>query len=267
MELKPTLEFQDQLDLLKSRKLLIPDETKALSYLKFNSYYHLNIYFKHFQQRTGFVDSTGRELFEFKEGCEFDHIVKIHEDDKALRGLYLEALQPVELLFRTTLSYYIGIKKGSGCFYLKDPKLYYDLNRIERLRERFEDILRSSGSNPIVQHHAIKYSGRYPLFVIFELTSFNFLVEFFECLTFGFQNSFATRFFLLKNAIDLKLWFRCINDLRNVCAHQNYLFTRLFNADPVFQDNSLLYSFNKKTLFAYTIVMGYFSKQKEWLDF
>jgi len=218
--LKPTISFNDQLEKLKSRKLGIDNRQEALQYLKDNSYYHLNIYFKYFQKETGFIGKNGEEEYEFVEGTTFDDIVKIHEHDKLLRTMYLGAIQPIELRLRAVIAYCIGIEKGSDAFYLEnDNNLYYDKHALGKLQSRFDEIVYSSSANPIVQHHNVKYAGKFPLFAIFELCSLSFLIDYFNILSYSFQDKIANKFFYQKNNLNLKNWMKCINELRNICAH------------------------------------------------
>ena len=263
--LKPTLSLNKQLELLKSRGLLIPDEEYAACYLSENSYYHLNIYFKCFQNKTDFVDDFGNDVYKFRQGITFKHIVQVHENDKLIRSVLLRAIMPIELKLRTAIAYHVGLVKNSDCFYSEDPQTYPAIEKIKALRIRFENSIDTN--NPIVRHHATKYNFKFPLFAIFELTSFSFLIDYFELLSFSLQDQIAYKYFGQSKSKTLINWMNCLNDLRNICAHQNFLYTRLFTRDPKFLDTRLLYANYRKTLFAYCIVIGYLSNKKDWLSF
>jgi len=263
--LKPTLSLEKQLELLKSRGLLIPDEEFAAHYLSENSYYHLNIYFKCFQKKTDYVDELGNDIYEFFDNTTFKHVVQVHENDKQIRSVLLKAIMPIELKIRTAIAYYVGLARGSDCFYLDDPKTYPAIEKIKALRSRFENSL--DNNNPIVRHHTSKYNFKFPLFAIFELMSFSFLIDYFELLSFSVQDKIANKYFGLPSSGTMINWMKCINDLRNICAHQNFLYTRLFNREPKFFDTKLLYSNYRKTLYAYCIVIGYLSNKRDWLTF
>lgn len=263
--LKPALSLKEQLQLLKSRGLSIPDEDFASNYLSENSYYHLNIYFKCFQNKKDFVDEMGNDVYEFREGTTFKHIVQVHENDKLIRSILLKAIMPIELKLRTTIAYHVGLVKGSDSFYLDDPKTYPGIEKINALRIRFENNLDSN--NPIVRHHLTKYNSKFPLFAIFEVTSFNFLIDYFELLSFSLQDQISKKYFGLSSSRILLNWMKCVNDLRNICAHQNFIYTRLFTRDPKIMDTRLLYSDHRKTLYAYCIIIGHLSNKKDWLSF
>lgn len=263
--LKPTISIKEQLELLKSRGLSIPDEDFASNYLSENSYYHLNIYFKRFQNKTGCVDEMGNDVYEFRKDITFKHIVQVHENDKLIRSILLKAIMPIELKLRTTIAYYVGLAYKSDSFYVDDPNIYPAIEKIKALRIRFENNLDSN--NPIVRHHLTKYDSKFPLFAIFEVTSFNFLIEYFELLSSSLQHQISNKYFGLSSSRTLLNWMKCVNDLRNICAHQNFIYTRLFTRDPKFVDTLLLYDDHRKTLYAYCIIIGYLSNKKDWLSF
>lgn len=259
---KPTISFLDQLDLLKKRKLIVTDESFALDYLKRNSYYHLNLYFKKLQRRTGNYDADGFEEVEFLPGTTFEEIVRIHENDCRLRGFVMQLLQPIEIRLRTMVSYHLGLQFGSLVFYEDAP--YFDKVKINKLRDQFANLVLLEGANPIVGHHKHKYQGMFPLYAILELTSFGFLRNYYFSLDWSLQNQIAKDFLQQQNALNLKTWMLCLCDLRNICAHHNYLYERLFDATPYFINSRILERGQRKTLFAYFVVMGYLSTPDFW---
>lgn len=266
--LKPTLGLDEQLELLKSRNLQIKDDKAARAYLAENSYYHLNIYFKEFQLGTYMVDNRGKPAVEFIEGTTFDDIIRAHENDKIIRNIYLSAILPIELRLRTIISYYLGNTLGSECFYfVNDKSIYPFKDKISKLHVRFEETVEASSSNPIVQHHTLHYQSKFPLYAIFELTSLNFLKDYFDAVSWNYQNKISQTYFKQKTAAPIRNWMSCLCDLRNICAHQNHLYRRLFNSTPIFPYDKALYGSNRLTLFAYTIMMGYLSSPKDWKHF
>ena len=115
-----------------------------------------------------------------------------------------------------------------------------------------------------MQHHLLKYGGKFPLYAVLELTSFSFLKNYYNCLTRSHQDQIAKNYFKQKNSECLRNWLFCLSDLRNLAAHHNYLHQRLFDATPRFVDTSILEQGQNKTLFAYFVVMGYLSPVESW---
>lgn len=261
--IKPTITFEKQIEILRARKLIIDDEAFALSYLRKNSYYHLNIYFKQLQQHSGFINSSGSEEVEFLPNTRFEDIVRIHENDCRLRNFILQLLQPIEIRIRTAISYHLGNKYGSLVFY--NDQYYFLKNRIQGLRDQFNRNIQQDAGNPIIQHHNYHYDGNFPIFAVLELSSFSFLKNYYACLHRVDQNEIGKRFFGLPSFKYLESWQLCLSDLRNICAHHNYLHQRLFDATPIFIDDSVLVNNQRKTLFAYFIVLSYLS-ESAWLE-
>ncbi len=51
---------------------------------------------------------TGVRLNSFKAGTSFDYVIELYEFDKMLRLLILDALERIEISFRTSISYHLG---------------------------------------------------------------------------------------------------------------------------------------------------------------
>lgn len=77
---KPALTIEQQIDLLVSRGLTIPDRDKALHYLNYIGYHRLSGYFLTFQQ-----NAPGVEPHSFKKNVTFKNILDIYIFDRELR--------------------------------------------------------------------------------------------------------------------------------------------------------------------------------------
>jgi abortive infection bacteriophage resistance protein len=106
---KPPLPINEQIDLLKSRGLVVADDGKLEYYLKNISYYHLSIYFKHFQK-----DDI------FYKGTNFEDVLRIYIFDNKLRLLLLELLERIEKSFKCRMAYELSIVKNNSHFTMLD---------------------------------------------------------------------------------------------------------------------------------------------------
>ncbi len=91
---KPTT-YQEQIELLKVRGCIIPDEDFCLKILRSANYYRLSAYFLPFKNSD---DS-------FKPGTEFSKIVGIYNFDRELRSILFSAIEEIEIFLRTQFSY------------------------------------------------------------------------------------------------------------------------------------------------------------------
>ena len=90
---KPALSFQEQLDQLKSRGLIVDDESLATSQLSSISYYRLSAYWYPFRLR----NDQGHVGDDFIAGTSFSDVVELYEFDRQLRLLVIDALERVEV--------------------------------------------------------------------------------------------------------------------------------------------------------------------------
>ena len=106
---KPALTIEQQIDLLVSRGLTIPDRDKALHYLNYIGYHRLSGYFLTFQQ-----NAPGVESHSFKKGVTFKDILDIYIFDRELRLLVMDAIERIEVAFRACISNTIQLGGRSG---------------------------------------------------------------------------------------------------------------------------------------------------------
>ncbi len=94
---KPLLPIFEQLSLLKQRNLIINDTSLAEHFLKTIGYYRLKAYFQPFLL-------NNKSTHGFKAGTTFSDIVKLYIFDRELRLLIVDAIEPIEVAMRTSLS-------------------------------------------------------------------------------------------------------------------------------------------------------------------
>jgi abortive infection bacteriophage resistance protein len=141
---KPALTYADQVTLLQARGLVIADRAFAENVFSHISYYRLSGYFRPFRQ-------PGSERF---NGVEFSDILALYKFDKTLRVLVADALEAVEIHFRTRFTYHLELR--GGAFAYVDPIYFLPtfnhekfLNAISDFRARIERWFRSAFSYKI----------------------------------------------------------------------------------------------------------------------
>jgi len=100
---KRPLTFEEQVDLLRSRGLIITDDAKAVTILENINYYRLSAYFPPFQ--------TAKDVFD--EGTTLEAILSLYEYDRRLQNLILEASAKIEISVRTQLAYHLAHSYGA----------------------------------------------------------------------------------------------------------------------------------------------------------
>ena len=97
---KDTHTYQEQLDLLKARGLVVADEPSALHCLEHHNYYRLSPY------RFPFTPPRNRDVF--RPGTTFEQLWALYTFDRQLRHLVIEACKSVEISLRSRWAYEVG---------------------------------------------------------------------------------------------------------------------------------------------------------------
>lgn len=107
VEVKEEKTFDEQIDILKSRGLIINDKEDAKFVLSNVNYYRFTAYLLSFKNDDG----------SYKEGTTFEEVYDIYRFNKEFRILLTDLLGSIEIAFRTYIGYTLAIKHGA-CGYL-----------------------------------------------------------------------------------------------------------------------------------------------------
>lgn len=251
---KPFKTIEEQIEFLEERGLIIDDENIIKRYLDNISYYHLAVYMKPFQNGD---DS-------FRENVKFKDILDLYIFDKKLRFLLLDMLERIEISLKNTLIYEVT-KKTSNITWYADENNYELLNDgNHNLFNNFLDDLENKSKEGYIQHYYKKYSEPPypPSWMFFESLSFGGCCKLMSILNLSHQATIAGKY-SVQYKTNLK-WLRALSFLRNVCAHHSRLWNRNFTYQISGQKtkyHSTLESINKKSLFAYLVVMEIYLKK------
>lgn len=221
--LKPFLTVDDQIARLKDfHGLEIEDDATAKLYLARRNYYRLNYYFKKF---LGDDDKFGGRI-------SFNDIVKIEETDSKLRHMFFQYIEYIELKLRTQFGYWTAEAFQAdafftpGCFNGKSSTI---LNCILHINHTFR-------KDSAIRHHAEKYSGVLPTWVIVEFMTFGALSQLLNQLKGTIQNKILSNFRSVNNfqisKSDFKSWIHTVSVFRNTCAHHGALFRLELSVTP-----------------------------------
>lgn len=101
---KPAKTYHEQLDLLKARGLVVPDEPFALHVLEHHNYYRLSAY------RFSFTLPGNPDCFQL--GTTFPQLWALYQFDRHLRQLVMEACKRIEISARSRWAYEVGHQLG-----------------------------------------------------------------------------------------------------------------------------------------------------------
>ena len=243
---KPWKSYQEQLDQLTQRGLLVTNPYKALHYLERIGYYRLSGYWYPFRERSGICcplaapdgkkfkrgDTDRLVLDAFKLGARFQDAVELYVFDKKLRLLILDALERIEIGLRVDISHALGNKDAFA--YLKPELLFegfsYQLDEKTGLTEHHQWLTKHASliarsKEEFIKHNKTKYGFPLPIWVACEIWDFGTLSSLFAGMTEADQDAIANKY-AISNGRIFASWLRSLNYLRNVCAHHSRLWNR-----------------------------------------
>lgn len=252
--------ISEQIELLKSRGLIVEDESKLERYLQNISYYHFSIYFKHFQKNDVFID-----------GASFEDVLNVYVFDQKLRMILLDLLERIEKSFKCRMVYEMSTKYNDSHWigkkrYFSDIK-NYKKNTIPLLK-------RSRNSKEVcVRHYYKKYTTPPfpPAWTVVELLTFGESVMIFGQLSKENKKIIAQTYGLNKKFI--YNWMYALSNIRNFCAHHSRLWNREFvisltQKHGLYTD--LFENSNGNRLFNYLVVMQVinckFNPDSKWIE-
>lgn len=219
LRLKKPTTYQEQLDILKKRNVVVDNQEQCEAILETLNYYRFVACFLPFKQSDG----------SYRIGTQFQQVYRIYEFDRKLRSILFAALEEVEIYLRAKFAYFHAHKYGAEGYI--DANNYSSLHQEERFKDNLEREIASNKRAAFVIHHSKHYDGHFPIWVVVELFTFGMLSRFYSDLKTCDQKELARELYctIPKNVIS---WLRCCTDLRNICAHYGRLYYRIFPATP-----------------------------------
>ena len=105
---KQPLTYTEQVDLLRSRGMLISDNLRTERHLANISYYRLSAYMLPYKQK-----ENGKILDSFRKGVTWDMVYNLYVFDRKLRLLVFDAIERLEVAIRAQIIYQLSHKYGA----------------------------------------------------------------------------------------------------------------------------------------------------------
>lgn len=217
--MKPSLSWDEQVALMVSRGLAVPDETECARFLAATNYYRFSGYARYFQRAPHLGDD------DFRQGTTFGEIRAVYDADEALRTMLVVPLAHVELMLRSHVARVIADEHGAYGRYLeegfytevgdREPTVDSCLRDIERSKDRHILRYREAGVD------RADYS-ELPVWSAVEAWSFGTLSKAIERGGQGtLADAVATSIGIAKAGFAYRV--RALVYLRNRCAHHSRL--------------------------------------------
>lgn len=215
---KPALSIQDQIGLLQSRGLSIPIVQQAEHYLTHINFYRLRAYWLPFE------DVADQTQHRFLTGTSFEDVINLYTFDRKLRLLVLDAIERLEVSFRTQWAQQLAQQAGAHAYL--NLTLFSGL-QAEVLQEIRQEIQRSKET--FIQHYRKTYStpSDPPIWAACELMTLGQLSKSYKNIkAVSLRDSIAKNYQLNERVLASVM--EHLNYIRNLCAHHNRLWIRDF---------------------------------------
>ena len=202
---------EEQIEKLKDRGCIIEDEEFAKETLTDINYFRLAHYFSLFLEEDG----------KYREGTDFNEVMRVYDFDRHLRNLLIEVLEEIEITLRAHCSNFHAIRYGATGYLNADT--FSHVHKHGAFLQRIQRLVESNRDSEMVQHYMKKHGGEFPLWVIMELFSFGGVNQFYSDLKPQDKMDISKTYYgLSSGTLELKL--RMMSDLRNHCAHYHRLY-------------------------------------------
>ena len=209
--------IQDQISLLKSRGLRIPDEARAARYLGNISYYRLSGYMY------PFLADTKQHLY--KKGAAFEDILDLYRFDRELRLLIFSAVEKIEIALRSQIANQFSAVSRNPFWYTEAAYFTSPAKHSAFLDGLASYISRSN--DVFIKHFYDTYSDPWPpVWVVFEILSMGQISILYSITAKSPPRKAVADYFGVKETV-LTTWLHTLVYVRNICAHH----ARLWNKD------------------------------------
>ena len=228
--MKPFKTHDEQIEILKSRGLIIEDEQRnqVKEFLKLENYYNVI---------NGYKDLflSEHSSNQFKANTSFHDIYVLHQLDRHFRRLFLPDLLIFETNLKSLLAYHFSEAFQTCASFLTienyHPNSHRQANKL--ISDLSKLIAYKSEHNGPIKHHLDHYN-HVPLWVLTKFMTFGQTVQMYRSLMPALKNAIAKEFALTFNRdyhcfieltpSDLESIMKTANFFRNICAHEERLY-------------------------------------------
>jgi abortive infection bacteriophage resistance protein len=228
-DVKPSKDYDEQIEILRSRGCLVESSEECQQQLARINYYRLSAYFLPYT-----IGNKENEKYAPKTSMRV--VIENYEFDRKMRNILSLALEEVEIGLRSTIAYFHAQKYGALGY--MDPDTHTTEHSKRKKQYNHAAFLKlfwgqiSSNGSLVTKHHMKEYGGNFPIWVAVEFFTFGMLSRFFSDMKPADRKKFVRGSFGTNDADEIESALRCCTDLRNICAHYGRLYYRVFSAIP-----------------------------------
>lgn len=262
--------LDEQIDILRSRGLVINDVTKAKEILFRENYFFVSGYRHIFMNPD--LDNV------FLDGTTFDELYSMFVFDRGIRNIIFKYLLVIENNIKSIISYQMSRKYGfKEKDYLNPKNFNQDAMKFRQVKDilaKMRRQIRVNGSHHTATMHYLSNYGYIPMWILVKVLSFGIVSELYTILKYEDQLDIAN--FYKLDVETLSIYLSILANFRNICAHEDILYD--YKTQKVIPDtryHALLnieiindeYQRGKNDLFAIMIMLKQMLSEEEFRDF
>lgn len=270
---KPFLTYSQQIQLLQDKHLAAEEEAEVEIALHQYGYFSLV---------SGYKDLLKNPTTKnYRDGTTFQDLIAVYRFDEQLRELTLRHLLHLERHIRSALSYAFCEYFGDSQAAYVSPQ-NYDIStaakkkEINTLIEKFlKPLINRPTQYPYIEHHKAKHQN-VPLWVLVNALTFGTISKLYKYSKPQIQSSVSKEFEGI-NESQLRQMLEVLTDFRNVCAHNDRLFTHrcakhdipdlLLHQKLKIPKNGQEYVCGKRDYFSVVLAFRYLLPHSEFLTY
>ncbi len=238
---KPFRTIDEQIDILRSRGMVIDNIEAAQKALETISYYRLSGYSYPFRQ----YDKESRTRSDqFSPKTNLEQVLALYRFDERLRTTTFQELSRIEVGLRAL----IGCTLGKDHPYLHLASLQLGPSGFDKENNHETDEYRrwiksyninlSRSQEDFIKHYKKEYASKLPIWVAVHILEWGQLAMLFKMAPIHCQDSIADSLHLTRPQVNS--WLENLRILRNICAHQGRLFNRTLRQVKLPEDAEIL---------------------------
>ena len=262
--------IDEQLEILKSKGLIINDVEKTKSVLLRENYFFISGY------RHLFMRSKKDGMF--INGTTFEELYAMFVFDRRVRNIFFKNLLIIENNMKSLISYQLSKKYGyKEKDYLNPKNFSKDPMKIRQVHDILNKVkrqIRVNGRQHSATMHYMTNYGYIPMWILVKVLSFGIVSELYGILDNSDKEEIASLYNM--DVETLIVYLSILSNYRNLCAHEDILYdhrtqksipdTRyhyLLNIDMT--DNE--YNYGKNDLFSVVIIFKQMLTEREFREF
>lgn len=259
--------IDEQLEILKTKGLIIEDEEETKEILLRENYFFINGY--RILLMNSYSDKT------FVPGATFRELYSIFLFDRYFRNILFKNIMIIENQLKSVISYQLSKKYGyHDKDYLNPKNFTQDKTKSRRVRDLIEKMkrqVRVNGAHHMATMHYMNNYGYIPLWVLVKVLSFGIVCELYTILKpedqLAVADIFNTTPEYLENFLPI------LANYRNLCAHEDVVYEHrtektIFNTIyhekleiPRMDDE---YIYGKNDILALLIILKYLLRKEDF---